>query len=112
MVGRLAGLAAAGALTFVGLPVASASAGTNGQHVEFCLPGGPYYAMLEGTNERGDLVYEGLDTTMTPDRDASCSTSELWWKDEVQLSVLIDDGWVRLYRCIVPESMDGDVFQC
>jgi hypothetical protein len=112
MVGRLAALAAAGALTFVGLPVASASAGTNGQHVNFCVRGTVTDTMLVGTNERGDKVYQGLPAENVPAFNISCSYSDLWWKGNVEVWMLRGDDWVLADTCWVPESMDGDYFVC
>jgi hypothetical protein len=53
VIGRLAMLAVAGALTFLALPAGSASAGTNGQQVKFCVGPQSNKAMIVGENQDG-----------------------------------------------------------
>jgi hypothetical protein len=113
IVGRLAALAAAGALTFVGLPVASASAGTNGQHVTFCFRGPVNQAILVGVNEKGELVHEGVATMYLSELNAYCGNSDWWWKNNLDIWTGDDNGWELDRTCQVPVWMnDGDTFPC
>jgi hypothetical protein len=112
-VGRLAALAAAGALTFVGLPVASASAGTNGQNVGFCVHDGAPYAKIVGTNQNGRATIEILPTFQIGFHPVfTCAASDYWWKGTAEIWYSDGVQWYPDHACWVPESMGDDEFYC
>jgi hypothetical protein len=113
MVGRLAALAAACALTFVMLPIGGASAGTNGQNVSFCAPPGIEWGGLTGYNQDGAWTSESdLKMFFWGSGGALCTTSWWWWKGSVVIWYKGPDGWYPDRFCPVPESMNGDNFWC
>jgi hypothetical protein len=115
MVGRLAALAAAGALTFAALPITSASAGTNGQWVEFCAPDEIKWGGITGSNQNGQWTSEVLPlyTELDAPIPANCASSEWWWKGTVVIWFQGPEGWYPDHFCSVPESSPEDGhFRC
>jgi hypothetical protein len=112
--GRLAALAAAGALTFVALPAGSASAGSNGQQLTICAPADATSAFVEGTNQRGDHTWLFKDDLIpgTCDYYAN-STWNWWWKGVTIVYFPRGDRYVEGYRCDMPEDdRFSDVDRC
>ena len=112
MVGRLAALAAAGALTFAALPVTSASAGTNGQHVSFCgPPPEAEWGGITGSNQDGQWTAETLPMEEVDiDPIVKCAYSDWWWKGDVIIWFQGPHGLYPEEICRVPESWGANGF--
>jgi hypothetical protein len=114
--GRLAAVAAAVALTFVALPVAGASAGSNGQQLAFCWPWSRTdftRVLVTGMNQDGKYSEFITDPWAEAVGAPICSWSDWWWKGEVNIYVAVWGGpWRFDHSCWVPETSSDDLFTC
>jgi hypothetical protein len=115
IIGRLATLAAAGALAFMAFPSDSASAGWNGQQLSFCTPTGASQAMIIGPNQNGEWVTMFMDN-LTPAEnclDHMNVTWNWWWKGDVSIYFRFGDQYQLVNVCDVPDWNEwGDVYRC
>jgi hypothetical protein len=110
MISRMATLAIAGALTSVALPIAGASAGTNGQQLEVCTDESARQFSVTGHNQRWEMSTYTHDTSPG----GGCSvTWSWWWKSHVDVYTAGADGvWHPFQSCDVPERMPYNVWNC
>jgi hypothetical protein len=112
-IGSLAAVAAAGALTFAVLPVASASAGSNGQQVSVCTPGWADTARIEGTNQNGVQSTEVIHVRRGLCHVGVNVTYDWWWKGTVTISLAGNGGpFVFDHTCEVPVKQRKDLVTC
>jgi hypothetical protein len=111
MISRMATLAVAGALTSVALPIAGASAGTNGQQLKVCTDEGTRQFSVTGHNQRWEMSTYTHDTWSVG---GGCSvTWKWWWKSTVDIYTAGDDGvWHHFQSCHVPEKSKYDIYEC
>jgi hypothetical protein len=115
-IGSLAAVAAAGVLTFAVLPVASASAGWNGQQVSVCA--GWDSEQAEHAEIQGENQHNRQSTEVIPIVPGTCKLGEnvtrnWWWKGPVQISFAGQDGqFTESHICDVPQKQDSDIFLC
>jgi hypothetical protein len=108
MFGGLAAVAVAGALAFVGLPIASASAGSNGQHVFICADNnGGSRVRVVGFNQDGVLAIQDMYFGQL-----RCVESAWWWKGDVSVVIMRSDGSWYVHDCQVPERSRDDAVLC
>jgi hypothetical protein len=112
-IGSLAAVAAAGVLTFAVLPVASASAGYNGQEVSVCTPGWADKAMIEGKNQNGVQSTEIIQVVPGACQAGVNVTWNWWWKGTVKISLGGGGGPINFdHNCEVPTKQKSDIVPC
>jgi hypothetical protein len=114
IIGSLATVAAAGVLTFAALPVASASAGSNGQELSICAASSQDRVMIWGKNQDGVDSYEEMSVTPGVCQAGKNVTWNWWWKGDVQISFTTPDqnGFQSRICWDVPERQSSDFFKC
>jgi hypothetical protein len=113
IIGGLATVAAAGVLTFAALPVASASAGSNGQEVSVCTTSWAHKARVEGFNQNGVFYRDDIPVDPGQCWEGWNVTWDWWWKGTVTIFLAGDDGVFKVdHSCDVPPNQGGDIFWC
>jgi hypothetical protein len=112
-IGSLAAVAAAGVLTFAALPVASASAGSNGQELAVCTTPWATRALIEGINQNGEYAREEMDVTPGKCWDGWNVTFAWWWRGTAAISLAGPVGDYKFdHICEVPGKQGTDISRC
>jgi hypothetical protein len=113
--GSLATVAAAGVLTFAALPVASASAGSNGQQLSICTTPNQHEVEIEGTNQNGDPSQERITVTPGVCELGQNMTRNWWWVGPVAIGFLEgepDPNGSYVRQCLVPKRWRDNSVLC
>ena len=110
--GAAASVAVVGAIAFTGLAVEqTASAGTNGQQINFCTDKNAVSVKMVGINDRGDRVEQS--TGLDPKDGSGChQLPNFWWKGPVAIHWEYTADTSGDNVCFVPETAPDDYTTC